>query len=170
MTTYRVSLTPATSFKYSEGWYFDNRPGEIRYEGEDLQAAKAAYNAIDMGAEAKAHNTAVERELAVLDESGLPETYTEANIDWYDIEEGRSAWWLVLTRRHRQLSSRDQRLYGVDVEKSPYYVAAYQADNGFAREILRVCESEEEMRNEVEERGIMDYMSDDDRELIGMNI
>ncbi len=30
MTTYRVSLTPATSFKYNEGWYFDNRPGEIR--------------------------------------------------------------------------------------------------------------------------------------------
>lgn len=169
MTTYRVSLTPASSFKYNEGWYFDNRPGEIRYEGEDLEAAKAAYNAIDMEAEAKAHNTAVERELAVLDESGLPETYTEANIDWYDIEEGQTAWWLVLTRRHRQLSGRDQRLYRVDVEKDPYYVAAYQADSGFAREILHVCESEEEMRAEVEERDILGHLSEDDRELIGMN-
>lgn len=160
MHTYRVTLTPADDYKHGEGWYFNDRGyfGPL-YMGSDLSEARRVYNAIDMPAEAVKYNTAVERELAVLDEAGNPETVDNL----CDIYDGETNYWYVLTQRHSQSSH--GHLYSVDQEHTPYYVAAFQADRSFARRILLVTKDINEMARRCE--GL--DLTDEELKMIGLD-
>lgn len=168
---YRTQIKGATSYKEGEGWYFDGR-AEVIYEGPDKAAAIAAYNNVDVAAKAAEYGTAVSREVIEVDEDGNEETATHGadphSPDLYDIHDGAEGWWMILSERHRQVQ--DQRLYRIDWYKGPYYVAAYQADSGFARQVLTVEANEEDMRAEVERRGIEPYLTTEELKSIGIDM
>lgn len=174
MNTYRTILKAASSYKFNEGWYFEGSE-EILYEGPDKAAAIAAFDAIDMAERAAYYNTAVSREVVEIDENGeLIDTAMRnaqaMGSDLYDIYDGAEGWWLILTERSSQVSARGERQYRIDSFKGSYYVAAYQPDNRFARQILEVEASEDEMRARVEERDIAQYLTADELKSIGMEV
>lgn len=174
MNTYRTILKSASSYKFNEGWYFEGSE-EILYEGPDKAAAIAAFDDIDMAERAAYYGTAVSREVVEIDEDGdLVGTATHwrnpHDGDLYDIYDGAEGWWLILTERSSQVSARGERQYRIDSFKGSYYVALYQADNRFARQILEVEANEEEMRARVEERDIAQYLTADELKSIGMEV
>lgn len=174
MNTYRAILKAASSYKFGEDWYFEGNE-EVLYDGGDKAAAIAAYDAIDMAERASYYNTAVSREVVELDEEGEVVGTALRNAqamgsDLYDIYEGAEGWWFILTERSSQVSARYERRYRIDSFKGSYYVAAYQADNRFARQILEVEANEDEMRARVEERDIAQYLSADELKSIGMEV
>lgn len=153
---YRVTLTAASDHRYNEGWYFNNRgdTDTILYQGNDVDEARRVYHSIDMREQAESHNTAVERELVILDEDGNPDTFE----DHYEVYDGKIAWWMVLTERSGQVGVCDEPLYRIDSEKSPYYVAAFYGDRKFERKVLFVTDNKEEMNTHCEQHKIeIDY-------------
>lgn len=174
MNTYRTILNAASGYKFNEGWYFDGN-AEVLYEGMDKESAIAAFDAIDMAERASYYNTAVSREVVEVDDDGdvigtAMRNAQAAGSDLYDIYDGADGWWFILTERSSQVSARDERRYRIDLFKGAYYVALYQADNRFARQILDVEANEEEMRARVEERGIAEFLTADELKRIGMEV
>lgn len=174
MNTFRTILKSASSYKFNEGWYFDGND-EVLYEGKDKAAAIAAYDAIIMAERAAYYNTAVSREVVEIDEDGNVAGTAMRNAqamgsDLYDIHDGPEGWWLILTERSSQVSPREERRYRIDNFKGAYYVALFQPDNRFSRQILEVEANEEEMRARVEERGVAEFLTADELKSIGMEV
>lgn len=174
MTTYRTTIKGATSYNDHGGWYF-GYTAETLYEGNDKTTAIAAYDGIDMATKAKEYGTAVEREVVELNEEGdvigtAMRNAQAMGSDLHDIYDGTEGWWMILSKRHNQVSPNDQRLYRIDLYKGAYYVAAYQADSGFARQVIAVHGNEADMAAEVERRGITEYLTNDDLKIIGLEL
>lgn len=172
--TYRTILKSATNYKFGEGWYFDGDTKSL-YEGSDKAAAIAAYDAIDMPSEAAYCGTAVSREVVEVAEDGEVIGTAMRNAqamgsDLCEIHDGAEGWWIILSERSSQVSSRDERLYRIDSFKGAYYVALFQPDNRYARQILAVHADNEDMEADVEARGISEYLTADELKSIGMEV